>query len=56
MNHKFQNFKIKFFEIVSRATCKVFEILDFIITFLIMAKMVKVKWYVETSHFHPLVV
>jgi hypothetical protein len=56
MSHKFQNFKIKFFETFSKATCKVFEILDFIIIILIMAEMVKVIWYVEIGRFHPLVV
>jgi hypothetical protein len=57
MNHKFQKNLIKFFEIFNKATCKVFEILDFIIIIiLIMAEMVKVIWYVEIGRFHLLVV
>jgi hypothetical protein len=56
MSHKFQIFKIKFLETFDMATCKVFENLDFIIIILIMAEMVKVIWYAEIGHFHPLVV
>jgi hypothetical protein len=42
MNNKFRNFKINFFEILDRATCKVLKFRFFKIIIIIMAKMVKV--------------